>query len=171
MKVSKLLLLLLAMSLVLSLGLTGCGTSDGDSNGDSDNGSDDAVRVTLKWSEDVDLDLEIWNADGTELVARSFDHSGIDDAGTGGEEYFDFKDYGDGDDFSTGSYVISVFFADYGDDDDAGPHVTWTDEDGDPQERVTSMEYIGNDQWHVIQIDAETGNSSDIDEFVDYVTE
>lgn len=162
MKTRLIIALTLVAALFVLVGCDGATTTEGP--------DEDVTRVTVSWSEDVDLDLEIWNEDGTEMLTKSWELVRMDEYGTGSEEYFDFKDYGDGGDYSTGSYVVSVYFADYGEDEDAGPHVDWIDPDGDPQTRVTAMDYFGNDQWHVIRIDAATGESEDIDEFVDAVS-
>jgi hypothetical protein len=162
--------LALVVALAVTLGMTGCAT-DGDSDESADSGgeastSDGPVRVTLTWSEDADLDLEIWSGDESqgELLTRAFALSGADDVGPDGMEYFDFEDYGSGDDFSTGEYVVSVYFADYTDDDRAVAHLE-VEPSGEIAE--AGMEFIGQDQWHAFSVDAETGEIEMIDEFIE----
>ena len=103
--------------LLTCLTLVGCGSStdSGESPPDKDVTQgpdttpaleDGVVRVTLGWAEPVDMDLEVWDADGqTALTSAGNENEDVLD-GTKGREYVDFTgDYGEGE------YVISVYFA------------------------------------------------------------
>jgi hypothetical protein len=88
------------------------------------------------------------------------------------EEYFDFNNFGADGDYSTGKFVVSIYYADYTDDDTAVAHVEVTKADGTTSEVAEApMDFLDDDQWHAFEIDAATGNITMIDEFVDYVTE
>ena len=147
------------------------GTSDPDAMVTTDEGyvgQSGNVSVWLSWEEPVDMDLEIWDASGDEFLLSSFSVFGEDVLnGALGDEYFEFRatDY---DDFSSGSFVVSAYFADMEatQGDEAWTTLSVQDVDG----RVTTYsKWIlwepGYDQWHAIRIDAATGDTTPIDEF------
>ncbi len=133
------------------------------------------VRVELSWNKPVDMDLEIWDAAGENLKKRSFNLCGEDvtDGTTGNTEFFDFKSFDSGDDFSSGRYVVSIYFAARSDDsiEAAEATVTITKADGSTVVRKKVVNYEpGKDQWHAFKINAATGEIEDIDRFIRVTT-
>lgn len=128
------------------------------------------VKVELKWDKPVDLDLEIWDEPGESLKARSFNWCGKDSRdGKKSGEFFVFDRY-DTQDFSSGSYVISVFYKarkGHPEIDRVKAKLVVVKPDGSTVERdkVISWEE-GKDQWHAIRVNAVTGEVVDIDAFV-----
>lgn len=129
------------------------------------------TRVELSWSERVDMDLEIWNASGQNLLERSFNLCGEDvKDGTAGREWFEFRRFDASDDYSSGVYVVSLYFAARPDNssvDQARATITVTKPDGTTLTRQKTINWDpGRDQWHAFSIDAATGAVTDKDEFV-----
>ncbi len=131
------------------------------------------VKVTLTWDKPVDMDLEIWDAKGENLVARSFVHCGTDVTdGTAGNEFFEFRQFG-ADNFSSGKFVVSVYFAARQDEsiDRARATLTIKKADGSTETRERTVDYeTGKDQWHAFAIDAANGGITDIDQFIQIQT-
>lgn len=136
------------------------------------------TKVTLRWDQPVDMDLEIWNASGQNLIHRAFagenwtaPNCGTDVTdGTKGEEFFIFKSAGS-EDFATGEYVVSIYFAQRPEGSNvtsARATVVVTKADGSTVERSRNVQWEeGQDQWHAFRIDAKTGNIlEDIDKFI-----
>lgn len=126
------------------------------------------VRVELGWDEASDLDLEIWDATGENLVVRALTENGADITdGTQGREYFDFTG-----DYDNGTYVISVYFAAQNNAPDAAvATVVVHMANGDTVTRSQQILWDpGQDQWHAFSIDASTGDIVDMDEFIDIET-
>lgn len=134
------------------------------------------VKVSLTWDKPVDMDLEIWKADGSQLIHRAFAGENWSatncgaDVSTGGEaEFFNFVKVGE-EDFSKGEYVVSIFFAGRTDPsiNEALATVTVTKADGTSEVRTRKVQWQeGQDQWHGFRIDAATGRIvEDLDKFV-----
>ncbi len=129
---------------------------------------DGVVRVELGWDEASDLDLEIWDAAGENLVTRALTVNGADITdGTQGREYFDFTG-----EYGTGTYVVSVYFAAQNSaPDSAVATVIVHKANGDTETRSQQILWDpGQDQWHAFSIDAQTGDIVDLDEFIDIET-
>jgi hypothetical protein len=144
------------------------GTDDGGSSSDGD------VRVELAWDDEVDMDLEIWDNQGENALFAASSYAGTDVTDGSGTEFFEFKQYGD-EDFGSGKYVVSVFYAGQPEDGDI-PSVpvtlTITKPDGSTETRSGTVFWeAGQDQWHAFRIDAATGAVEDIDELVEITVE
>lgn len=171
------LVLLVSLVIALAFGLAGCQAltqpnPGGDSSGSGTKG--DPVKVTLSWEDPVDMDLEIWNSSGEEALfaASSFGGRDVED-GEEGDEFFEFKKYGD-EDYTAGKYVISVFFAGSGDESitQADVKITIRMPDGSEETRNGTVYWEeGRDQWHGFRVDAATGDIEDIDEIVEVEVE
>ena len=127
------------------------------------------VAVWLSWDEPVDMDLELWGASGEEFLGSAYLYAGDDiTVGGAGDEYFEFRAY-DVEDFSTGRYVVSVYFAGLdpsGTRDSAYVTLTVQDRDGRVQTfKKTVLWEPGYDQWHAVEIDAVTGAVTPLDEW------
>lgn len=127
------------------------------------------VKVTLSCDQPVDMDLEIWDEPGKKMIARSFAYCGKDVVDmTQDQEYFVFDRY-DTRDFSTGEYVVSIFFNARKDTSikEAKVRIEVKRSDGGvvTRERTILWEK-GHDQWHAFRIDAATGRIEDIDDFI-----
>lgn len=132
------------------------------------------TRVSLRWDKPVDVDLELWNAAGEAALFRaSQKQPGCEDVTNGsGEEFFEFRRFGD-DDYSTGSYVVSVYFAARQDESITDANVTLTvrrPDGGVETRRKTVYWERGTDQWHAFKIDAATGRIESIDRFINIRT-
>ncbi len=127
------------------------------------------VKVSLRWDKPVDMDLEIWNAAGQNLIHRAFpgeegwkaENCGADvKDGTQGEEFFLFKKT-QNEDFSSGEFVVSVYFAAREENstiDAANATVTITKADGTTESISRMVRWTpGEDQWHAVKINATTG--------------
>jgi hypothetical protein len=131
-------------------------------------GATTPVSVWLSWSEPVDMDLEIWDASGDSQLNSAYSLSGSDIGnGADGDEYFEFKRYGEYDDYSSGEYVVSVYFASFlADQDEARVTVTVQAADGSTETwEKTVLWDPGMDQWHAFRIDAVSGQTVEIDQF------
>lgn len=125
------------------------------------------VRVELTWSEPIDLDLEIWDAAGQNMVLRSSKVCGSD-VQSGGTEYFVFDRYGS-DDYTRGTYVVSVYFANSQRPPTASvtANLKITLPDGRSVQRSGVVHWErGQDQWHAFSIDASTGALSDLNRYI-----
>jgi hypothetical protein len=153
----------LAAMLMLALSATGCGSGDGDT------ASEEGVAVvTLDWEAPVDMDLEIWDVEGTQQLSAAWQQG--EDVTTGGEgtETFEFVDFEEGD-FSTGEYTVFVYMADdMGHTEEAEFEVNVTDADGDvtTYTEMLSAE-VPNNLWRGFKIDAATGEI--LEELNEYV--
>lgn len=126
------------------------------------------VRVELTWSEPIDLDLEIWDAAGQNMVLRSFNKCGSDQATGGTPEYFVFDRYGS-DNYTRGKYVVSVYFANRERPPTASvtAHLKITLPDGRTVRRSGIVHWErGQDQWHAFSIDAATGAITDLNRYI-----
>ena len=166
-------LVALVLVVLMMFALTGCdlfggGTDDSDDGGTSVSVPSGVVRVSLEWDDPVDLDLEMWDADGESALFMAGTYSGEDVMEGPGEEYFDFKAYGD-EDFSTGDYVISVYFANEENVQDAADAtLSVTDADGDTRTfDITVYWEPGRDQYHAFRIDAASGAVDMIEEYIE----
>jgi hypothetical protein len=153
----------LAAMLTLALGAAGCDSGDGDT------ATEDGVAVvTLDWESPLDLDLEIWDAAGTQQMSAAWQQG--DDITSGGEgtETFEFIDFEEGD-YSTGEYTVFVYIADdMGFTEEAEFEVNATDADGNVTtytEAVSSE--VPNNLWRGFKIDAATGEI--VEELNEYV--
>ncbi len=164
-------LFLVSVVLVACLALVGCGSSADTGSDAVSTGPDTSpaldggvVRVVLGWDEPVDMDLEIWDADGQNAVtAAGIENEDVTD-GTAGTEYFDFAG-----DYAEGEYVVSVYFAEETNiADEANVILTVTKADGSTQTRSRTIAWEeGSDQWHAFKIDGATGEIEDVDEIVE----
>jgi hypothetical protein len=168
---------LLALALCIAFSFTACGkTAPGAAPSAPAAAPANPVKVSLSWDKPVDMDLEIWTADGTRLINRAFPGENWpatncgQDVKTGGTpEYFTFVKVGETD-FSKGEYVVSIYFA--GRDDasisEALATVTVTKADGSTEVRTRKIQWEqGQDQWHGFKIDAATGRIiEDLDKFI-----
>lgn len=131
-------------------------------------GESGSVAVWLSWDTPVDMDLEIWDAAGENMIAAASEYAGQDiTSGADGDEYFEFTTYRDRD-FSTGEYVVSIYY--WGSDDGSNPDtevtVTAQDADGRVQTFTKTVKWDpGYDQWHAFRIDAATGAITPMDTF------
>lgn len=127
------------------------------------------VKIVLSWDQAVDMDLEIWNASGENLLKRAFNLCGEDVKDGNGTEWFEFKDYGN-DHFSTGRYIVSLYFANRPEGStvsQATATLTITKADGTTETRQKTISWEpGRDQWHAFSIDAATGNIRNKDQFI-----
>ncbi len=130
------------------------------------------VRVELTWSEPIDLDLEIWDAAGQNMVLRSFNKCGSDQSTGGTPEYFVFDRYGS-DNYTRGTYVVSVYFANRERPPTAsvtaGLKITLPDGRTVRRSGVVHWER-GQDQWHAFSIDAATGAITDLNRYITITT-
>ncbi len=157
----------LAAMLTLALSATGCGSSD------SGSASEDGVAVvTLDWESPVDLDLEIWDVEGTQQMGAAWQQG--DDITTGGEgtETFEFISFEEGDfsgDYSTGEYTVFVYVADaMGYTEEAEFEVNVTDAGGAVTTFTETVSAdVPNNLWRGFKIDAATGDI--LEEFNEYV--
>ena len=126
------------------------------------------VRVELQWDEPVDMDLEIWDAAGEQALTSAGMENDDSFDGTQAGEYIDFKNLSEAN-LSSGRYVVSVYFAEgSGDIPSANVTLIVTKADGSTIERTGVVYWeIGMDQWHAFEIDATTGEITDINEFID----
>lgn len=135
------------------------------------------VRVSLRWDRPVDLDLEIWDADGVHLLHRAFsqprlnirrENCGTDVTDGYGEEYWFFKRTSI-DDFSSGEYVVSVAFPPTSGTATtaATATLTITQPDGSTVTRSRLVQ-MGKTNWHAIKIDAATGAYTIVDKIIEY---
>lgn len=125
------------------------------------------VAVWLSWPEGVDMDLEIWDASGdTQLTTASFLVGEDITDGSMGEEYFEFASY-DIEDYSTGEYVVSVYYADFSDlEGEANVTLSVQKADGSTETWAKTVMWDPEfDQWHAFRIDAVTGETVEVDEF------
>lgn len=136
--------------------------------GGSAEGAPGITTVWLEWDEPVDMELELWDASGEEYYDVAYSYGG-ENVTTGGlePEYFEFKNY-DMEDFSSGEWVISVYFSSLDADLDEAANVTLTLQDSSGQ--VTTFEKTvkwdpSYDQWHAIRLDASTGSYTLLDEW------
>jgi uncharacterized protein YceK len=163
---------LLVVLLVAMVALSGCGLLPGvDDTGDDPSPSEGSsiVKVTLSWDGPSDMDLEIWDNPGDDLLFRASEYIGTDIiAGDDGDEFFEFRQYGS-DDYSAGSYVVSVYFANEEEvADSATVTLTVMKADGSEVTRTGTVYWEpGRDQWHAFRIDAATGDFEDIDEYIE----
>lgn len=178
---------LVVLALLLVLAISGCGGTSGSSGGQTSGGSSSGgeaastsapkpepgtVQVALSWDEPVDVDLEVWDAEGQEAVTSAGIVTEDVTNGESGDEYVDFVKY-DSQDLSSGEYVISVYFAEETNTVDSTTVTLFvTSADGDVETRTHELMWEeGKDQWHAFSVDAETGEITDIDELVETVTE
>ncbi len=129
------------------------------------------TRLDLTWNEKVDMDLEIWNAAGENLLDRAFNLCGEDvKDGTMGREWFEFKRYSDEDDYSSGTYMVSLYFAARPEGstvEQASATITVTKPDGSTVTRQKTINWEpGRDQWHAFTINAATGAITVKDQFI-----
>lgn len=129
------------------------------------------VLVELTWDQEIDMDLEIWDAAGENLLKRSFNLCGEDiTVGSGGREWFEFKRYSDEDDYASGNYIVSLYFAGRPEGstvDRARATLTVTKSDGTTVTRTKVIDWEpGRDQWHAFSINARTGALVDEDRFI-----
>lgn len=129
------------------------------------------VRVELTWNEEVDMDLEIWDESGENLLDRSFNLCGEDiKVGSGGREWFEFKKFSDEDDYASGTYIVSLYFANRPEGstvDRASATLTVTKPDGTTVTRTKIIDWEpGRDQWHAFSLNARTGAIVDKDRFI-----
>lgn len=126
------------------------------------------VRVEMQWDEPVDMDLEIWDGSGEEALTSAGMENNDSFNGLEAGEYIDFKNLS-GADLSSGRYVVSAYFAEgSGDIPSANVTLIVTKADGSTTERTGVVYWeVGMDQWHAFEIDAQTGEITDIDEFID----
>lgn len=163
---------LFAILLVAMLALTGCDLLPGTSDSGDDPGTSDGtgvVKVTLSWGGPADMDLEIWDNPGDELLFRASEYIGTDILkGDDGDEFFEFRQYG-GDDYSAGSYVVSVYFANEEEvAESASVTLTVVRANGSEVTRTGTVYWEpGRDQWHAFRIDAATGDIEDIDQYIE----
>ncbi len=133
---------------------------DGVSVDESDPG--DAVRVVLEWDDPVDLDLELWEADGETFITSAYTEGSPDVTDGDGAEYFDLDgEYGDGE------WVLSVYFASTDGPEETEARVT-VRRPGQQDVVVTGTIYYDpdeGDQWHAVRVDADTGDVEVIDRF------
>ncbi|GAB4277097.1 MAG: hypothetical protein Kow0056_08250 [Coriobacteriia bacterium] len=179
----------LVVALASTLGLTGCffgssdsGTDTGGTNppvasggSTSQSGSTSGatpVRVTLAWTAPVDLDLEIWDADGAEALYPAWQFEGEDVSEGPGEETFQFTDYADAD-LSSGVYTVSVYFAEEENVvEEADATLTVTYADGSSTDYpITIYWEPGRDQYHAFTVDAATGEVTMVDEYIEIETQ
>ncbi|MDA3935889.1 MAG: hypothetical protein PF636_03360, partial [Actinomycetota bacterium] len=110
----------------------------------------------------------IWNASGDEALTSAGMENYDSFDGLDSSEYIDFKNYADLD-LSQGDFIVSVYFAD-GDDQIPSANVTLivTKPDGSTEQRSGVVYWeIGMDQWHAFSINAETGEITDMDTYID----
>ncbi len=162
---------LIVLALFVVLVVAGCGGGDGATvefgPNDAPSPDDGVVQVALVWDEPVDLDLEVWDKDGVSPITAASIENGVDVFdGTEGAEYVDFTDEAE---LSSGTYVVSVYFAEEaGDIGSAEVQLIITDSDGDVSEyEGTALWEEGKDQWHAFEIDGATGEYSEIDEYIE----
>jgi len=124
------------------------------------------VTARLEWDVNADLDLEIWDASGENQLNNASSLIGEDvSSGLDGYEYFEFKDYGS-EDYSTGEYMLSVYFWDSEVVDSAEARLTIQDKSGDTAIYTkTIMWEPGFDQWHAVRVNATTGDITVVDSF------
>lgn len=135
--------------------------------------------VALSWEESADLDLEIWTED-FELIGTACALGEGSDIinGAHGEEWFVFKGYGSSiqqgrpgsqADFSSGRYIISVYF--FGPENfNEGVEATLTIyfPDGRVEQLSREMRYSPPyDQWFAILVDADQQSYKPIDFFLE----
>lgn len=164
--------LLIVLGLFTVLAVVGCG-GDGDTAAkfgpnDAPAPAEGVVQVALVWDQAVDLDLEIWDENGVNAITSaglSNDKDVLD--GTKGAEYVDFITYEDTD-LSTGTYVVSVYFAEEAEvTDSATAQLIVTNAEGDVSEYEGTVKWAeGSDQWHAFEIDGATGEFTEINEYV-----
>ena len=151
--------------------LFACKPGGDDESPDTSSGEPGAVKVTLSWDAPVDMDLEIWDSQGQNLLFRVFDKIGSDCSDGSADEYFIFQKYG-AEDYTAGKYVVSVFF--FTDDStttsltSADITLTVTKADG-TVETIPKTIYReeGRNQWHAFRIDAATGAMETIDDYLE----
>ena len=122
------------------------------------------VRVELAWTDPVDMDLEIWDAEGqSAITSAGLENEDVTD-GTEGSEYFDFTG-----EYAEGEYVVSVYFAESTNVvDSAGVTLIVTNSSGATETYTKTISWEeGQDQWHAIMIDAATGEITVVDEVIE----
>lgn len=137
------------------------------------------VTVEMTWDGPKDMDLEIWDAAGEDMILRSFFLSGTDQTSGGTPETFEFKKYDSGNfpeqwtgsrnlDYAQGVYTVSAYFHERSASQEATTVVLRVKKpDGSTEERRRKIEYErGKDQWHAFTVDAATGVVTDVDKFV-----
>lgn len=142
-----------------------------ESSGSDQSTAAQPLRIELTWDEEVDMDLEIWDAAGENLLERSFNLCGEDvKVGSDGREWFEFKKYSDEDDYASGNYIVSLYFADRPEGstvEQARATLTVTKTDGTTVTRTKVIDWEpGRDQWHAFSINARTGAIVDKDRFI-----
>ena len=122
------------------------------------------VRVELAWTDPVDMDLEIWDAEGqAAITSAGLENEDVTD-GTEGSEYFDFTG-----DYAEGEYVVSVYFAESTQViDSAEVTLVVTNSSGQVETYSKTISWEqGQDQWHAVKIDAATGDITVVDEVIE----
>ncbi len=122
------------------------------------------LAVVLQWEDPVDLDLEIWSKDFNFVgTASSLNESPDVYDGEMGEEWFVFRN-----EFSSGRYVISVYFYDVTDIFAADVSLVVYLPDGQTKKVQGSvLNYHPFDQWHALLIDADNDTFKVLDFFFD----
>jgi hypothetical protein len=136
------------------------------------------LAVVLSWEGNIDLDLEIWTEDFQYIdLASELCESPDITNGTRGEEWFVFEgQYVDFEgkeiDFTTGRYVVSVYYHGPEPDDGMGEvdaEITIALPDG-TMDKIQIKELLYSppyDQWFAVLIDVETQESKTLDLFID----
>jgi hypothetical protein len=133
-------------------------------------GQTDTVAVWMSWDADADVDLEVWDSTGNAYLGNSYDFGG-EDVTTGGlgDEYFEFVNHGSDGDFGSGSYVVSAYFVD-GTASETDVTLTVQAADGSVETYTRTVEWSPpHDQWHVVRIDAASGDTEIVDTFYESV--
>jgi hypothetical protein len=162
-------LVAIAAMLALALSAAGCDSDDGGSTAE-----EGVAVVELTWESPMDLDVEIWDSEGTQQLTAAWAQGHDVTSGGEGTEYFEFiefegTDEGTGGDFTTGEYTVFVYVADdAGETEAADFELTVTDAEGGVttySEAVTAE--APNNLWRGFRIDAATGEIvEELDEFV-----
>lgn len=114
---------------------------------------EDEFLVMLEWSGPYDLDLEIWSED-LQYIGDAWWFGGSSDIthGSQGAEWLAFQD-----EFASGRYVISAYFAGPPTDDAVEAILTVVWPDGRRQSIQQTLRYASPyDQWFALEVDADT---------------
>ncbi len=126
------------------------------------------MAAVLQWEGDFDLDLEIWSAE-LDFLGTSFDLGDSPDkvTGGGGGEWFVFREHRTHD-FSSGSFVVSPYFAGPATDEGVIATLITIFPDGSQQVLEQTLYYQPPyDQWFAVLIDIDNQTMEVLDAFAE----